>query len=95
VGGALVTLACLLVRGELWRRLEDEMAPEYWHMLQQIENEEKAYKLLDFDFLGGSVLAGIVAPRVCVLAGRSVGRFGMRRSTLMSAGPTEVMLWYG
>jgi hypothetical protein len=26
--------------------------------------EEKAYKLLDFDFLGGSVLPGLVAPYV-------------------------------
>jgi hypothetical protein len=52
------------VRGELWRRLEDEMAPDCWHMMQQMQNEEKAYKLLDFDFLGGSVLADIVAPYV-------------------------------
>jgi hypothetical protein len=52
------------VRGELWRRLEDEMAPECWQMMQQMQNEEKAYKLLDFDFLGGSVLADIVAPYV-------------------------------
>jgi hypothetical protein len=30
-------------------------------MLQQMQIEEKAYKLLDFDLLGGSVLADIVA----------------------------------
>jgi hypothetical protein len=53
------------VRGELWRRLEDEMAPECWHVLQQMRINEKAYKLLDFDFLGGSVLADIIAPYVC------------------------------
>jgi hypothetical protein len=52
------------VRGELWRRLEDEMAPDCWHMMQQMQIEEKAYKLLDFNFLGGSVLADIVAPYV-------------------------------
>jgi hypothetical protein len=33
-------------------------------MLQEMQIEEKAYKLLDFDFLGGSVLADIVAPYV-------------------------------
>jgi hypothetical protein len=60
------------VRGELWRRLEDEMAPDCWHMMQQMQNEEKAYKLLDFDFLGGSCLL-ILLPLMCMLAGRSVG----------------------
>jgi hypothetical protein len=29
-----------------------------------------------------------------MLAGRSVGRLGMRRSALMSARPMAVMLWY-
>jgi hypothetical protein len=52
------------VRRELWRRLEDEIAPECWHVLQQMQNDEKAYKLPIFDFLGGSVLADIVAPYV-------------------------------
>jgi hypothetical protein len=33
-------------------------------MLQQMQIEEKAYKLLDFDFLGGSMLADIISPDV-------------------------------
>jgi hypothetical protein len=33
-------------------------------MLQHMQNDEKAYKLLDSDFFGGYVLADIVAPYV-------------------------------
>jgi hypothetical protein len=52
------------LRGQLWRRLEEEMASERWIMLEQMHIEGKAYKLLDCDFVGGAALADIVAPYV-------------------------------
>lgn len=51
-------------RGDFWRRLEAELVPGRWAALQQMGPEEKAYKLLDCDFIGGSILADIVAPFV-------------------------------
>jgi hypothetical protein len=62
-------------------------------MLQQMQIEEKAYKLLDFNFLGGSVLADIVAPYVYA-CWQIRWKVRNMRSTLMSAGPMAVMLWH-
>lgn len=52
------------LRGDLWRRLQGELAPERWQALQQKQSDDKAFALIDCVIMGGSVIEDIIAPYV-------------------------------